>query len=190
MSAEWTDEALLDRIAHGDQAAVGELYDRYQRVVYGMAARITGDRMLAEDVVQEAFLAIWRSAPSFVKERASARPWILTIAHRRAVDIRRRRRLTTQLPDQELQTPAQLISPDVWPQVDQQLDADAIRTALASLPAAQREAIELAYFGGLSQHEIAQRTAAPLGTVKSRVRLGLTGLRRNLEWAGATRRVM
>jgi len=176
-----TDEALLERIARGEQRAIGELYDRYQGLIYGMATRITGDRTLAQDVVQDTFLGIWRNAPSYARERASGRTWILSVAHHRAVDVVRRRRPHSQLPDPELPPPAALVSPDVWPEVARNLDATVVRRALSKLPAAQREAVELAYFGGLTQHEIARRTDAPLGTVKSRVRLGLVALRRTLE---------
>jgi RNA polymerase sigma-70 factor, ECF subfamily len=178
-----SDEALLEKVAAGDQAAIGELYDRYQRLAFGMATRITGDRGLAQDVVQETFLGIWRNAGRFASDRASARTWILSICHHRAVDVVRRRRPATQLPDPALPPPKALVSPDVWPEVARGLDARMVRTALDTLPEAQREAIELAYFGGLTQHEIAQRIKAPLGTVKSRVRLGLVSLRRQLEGA-------
>ncbi len=176
-----TDEALLERIARGEQGAIGELYDRYQGLIYGMATRITGDRTLAQDVVQDTFLGIWRNAPSYASERASGRTWILSVAHHRAVDVVRRRRPHSQLPDPELPPPAALVSPDVWPEVARNLDAKVVRRALSKLPDAQREAVELAYFGGLTQHEIARRTDAPLGTVKSRVRLGLGALRRTLQ---------
>jgi RNA polymerase sigma-70 factor (ECF subfamily) len=176
-----TDEALLERSAQGDQGAIGELYDRYQGMVYGMATRITGDRTLAEDVVQETFVGIWRNAGRYSAELASPRTWILSIAHHRAVDAVRRRRPASQLPDPELPPPDALVSPDIWPEVSRGIDAGTVRTALAGLPASQREAIEMVYFAGLTQHEIAQRTETPLGTVKSRVRLGLVGLRRNLE---------
>ncbi len=176
-----TDEALIAAIARGDQRAIADLYDRYQGLMYGMATRITGDRTLAQDVVQEAFLGIWRNAARYASDRASARTWVLSIAHHRAVDAVRRRRPTVELPNAELPPPASLTAPDVWPEVAQHLDADTVQQALGGLPAAQREAIELAYFAGLTQQEIAHRTEIPLGTVKSRVRLGLVGLRRTLE---------
>jgi RNA polymerase sigma-70 factor (ECF subfamily) len=177
---EASDEVLLAWVAAGQQAAVAQLYDRYQGSLYGMATRITGDRALAEDVVQDAFLGIWRNASRFRPERASARTWILAITHHRAVDAVRRRRPASELPDPDVAPPRALIAPDVWPEVALRLEGDAVRTALAALPAPQREAIELAYFSGLTQHEIAARTDAPLGTVKSRVRLGLIQLRRSL----------
>lgn len=174
------DESLLTQIADGKQDALSKLYDRYQGLMYGMATRITGDSALAQDVVQEAFLGIWRNAARYTSSRASPRTWILSITHHRAVDVLRRRRPTTGIPDSETIQPSALVGPDVWPEVSARLDADTVRSALAVLPDGQRQAIELAYFGGLTQQEIAVRTAAPLGTVKSRVRLGLLQMRRTL----------
>jgi RNA polymerase sigma-70 factor, ECF subfamily len=179
-----TDEALLEWVAAGEQSALSELYDRYQGLMYGMATRITGDPTQAQDVVQDAFVGVWRNASRYTSSRASARTWILSIAHHRAVDAIRRRRPSTELPEADAVPPPALISPDVWPEVSQRLDGEAVRNALSHLPAAQREAIELAYFSGLTQQEIAARTESPLGTVKSRVRLGLLQLRRVLEGNG------
>jgi RNA polymerase sigma factor (sigma-70 family) len=176
-----SDEALLERAGRGDQGAIAVLYDRYRGLMYGLASRITGDQSLAQDVVQDAFVGIWRNASRYSSARASGKTWILSITHHRAVDAVRRRRPTSELPDPELPPPAQLVSPDVWPEVSGRLDGDTVRAALGSLSAVQREAIELAYFGGLTQEEIAARTGAPLGTVKSRVRLGLLQLRATLD---------
>lgn len=176
-----TDEVLLERVAAGEQAALSELYDRYQGLMYGMATRITGDPTQAQDVVQDAFVGVWRNAGRYTSTRASARTWMLSIVHHRAVDAIRRRRPTTELPETDAFLPPALMAPDVWPEVSQRLDGDAVRVALDQLPAAQREAIKLAYFGGLTQQEIAARTEAPLGTVKSRVRLGLLQMRRVLD---------
>jgi RNA polymerase sigma-70 factor, ECF subfamily len=178
---EPTDEVLLQRAADGDQGAIAVLYDRYRGVMYGLATRITGDQTLAQDVIQDAFVGIWRNAARFESARASARTWILSITHHRAVDAVRRRRATVELPDAELPPPVQLTAPDVWGDVAQRLDGDSVRAALLTLSPVQREAIELAYFGGLTQQEIAIRTGAPLGTVKSRVRLGLLQLRAALD---------
>jgi RNA polymerase sigma-70 factor, ECF subfamily len=183
-SAEVTDEALLEWVASGEQGALAQLYDRYQGLMYGMATRITGDAMLAQDVVQDAFLGIWRNAARYISSRASARTWILSITHHRAVDALRRRRPTTEISEPDT-SPAQLVLPDVWPEVSRRLDAEAVRTALEGLPDNQRQAIELAYFSGLTQQEIADRTEAPLGTVKIRGRLGLLELRRTLLNNGA-----
>jgi len=106
--------------------------------------------------------------------------WLLSIVHHRAVDAVRRRRPTTELPEREDVPPAALTLPDIWPEVAGNLDRAAIAAALATLSDVQREAIELAYWGGLTQQEIAEQTGTPLGTVKSRVRLGLLALRRTL----------
>ena len=176
-----SDEELIGRLAAtADEAALSDLYDRYQAMMYGLAMRITGDAALAQDAVQEAFVGVWRNAGRYSAGRASVRTWIMSITHHRSIDVVRRRRPTTTLPDTETVDEA-LRSPDVWPAVNRSLDADAVRTAIAGLPDIQRQAIELAYFEGLTQVEIADRTGAPLGTVKSRVRLGLQTMRRALE---------
>lgn len=160
--------------------ALSELYDRYQALMYGLAIRITNDLGLAQDAVQEAFLGIWRNAGRYSTVRASVRTWMLSIAHHRAIDLVRRRRATTTLPEGEVAMAA-LTVPDVWPEVARAVDADAVRLAMSVLSEAQRQAIELAYFDGLTQVEIADRTGSPLGTIKSRVRLGLLTMRRQLE---------
>jgi RNA polymerase sigma-70 factor (ECF subfamily) len=121
---------------------------------------------------------VWRNVARYAEGRGSVRTWFLAIVHHRAIDAIRRRRPAAALPDPEAgPSPAALRLPDVWSEVAGRLDAAAVRRALADLTDVQREALELAYFGGLTQHEIAERTGAPLGTVKSRVRLGLLALR-------------
>jgi RNA polymerase sigma-70 factor (ECF subfamily) len=185
-----SDEALIDRVASADHAAISELYDRYQALMYGLATRITRDSALAEDVVQEAFVGIWRNAAIYSTSRATVRTWVLSITHHRAVDAVRRRRPTATLPEGDQPATQSLAVPDIWPEVARHLDAEAIRAAMAGLPDRQREAIELAYFGGLTQQEIAERTESPLGTVKSRVRLGLLQLRRLMEEQGSLERPM
>ena len=172
-----TDEQLMARIAALDASAIEALYDRYGSMAFGLATRITGDAALAEDVVQDAFLGVWRSADRYVDSRATAKTWVLSIVHHRAIDAVRRRRPTVELPDPEVPPPRALVVDDAWQEVLGRLDRAAIGTALATLSVVQREAIELAYFGGLTQAEIAERTRTPLGTVKSRVRLGLLSLR-------------
>jgi RNA polymerase sigma-70 factor (ECF subfamily) len=174
------DRRILARIADGELNALEALYDRYRTVAYSIALRVTGDATLAEDVLQEAFLGAWRHAGRYAEVRGSVKTWLLAIVHHRAVDAVRRRRPTTALPETEDVAPPALTLPDVWGEVSADLDADTVRGALAILPEAQREAIELAYFGGLTQQEIAERTGAPLGTVKGRMRLGLLAMRRYL----------
>ena len=176
-----SDEALIERLAAtADEAALSDLYDRYQAMMYGLAMRITGDAALAQDAVQEAFVGVWRNAGRYSAGKASVRTWIMSITHHRAIDVVRRRKPTTTLPDTETADEA-LRAPDIWPEVSRGIDADAVRVAIDGLPDIQRQAIELAYFEGLTQVEIAERTGAPLGTVKSRVRLGLQTMRRSLE---------
>jgi RNA polymerase sigma-70 factor (ECF subfamily) len=180
------DRAALARVAAGELEALEILYDRYRAMAYAIALRITGDRTAAEDVLQEAFLGAWRHAERYVDGRGSVKTWLLSIVHHRAIDAVRRRRPTSELPEPEAPgaPPAALVLPDVFAEVAGRLDADAVRRALATLPDLQREAIELAYFGGLSQSEVATRTGAPLGTVKSRMRLGLLSMRRLLTGEG------
>jgi RNA polymerase sigma-70 factor (ECF subfamily) len=177
-----SDEDLLAGLAAGRLEALDALYERYKTMAYGIARRITGDDVLAEDVVQDAFLGAWRSANRYVAGRGSVKTWLLSIVHHRAIDAVRRRRPTSELPAEEegRGTPAALTLPDVWGEVSGRLDRVQVATALAVLPDAQREALELAYWAGLSQTEIAERLGVPLGTVKSRVRLALVALRREL----------
>jgi len=180
--SEPSDEALLAGLAAGRLEDLDALYDRYKTMAYGIARRITADDVLAEDVVQDAFLGAWRSADRYVAGKGSVRTWLLSIVHHRAIDAIRRRRPASELPAEEegARTPASLTVPDVWGEVSGRLDRETVATALAVLPEAQREAIELAYFSGLTQAEIAARTGVPLGTVKGRVRLALVTLRREL----------
>jgi RNA polymerase sigma factor (sigma-70 family) len=178
--ADDADRACLMRIAAGELHALDELYERYKTMAYSIAYRITNDATLAEDVVQDAFLGAWRNAERYVAGKGSVKTWLLSIVHHRAIDAIRRRKPTTELPDVELVPPPQFQVPDVWAEVSADLDADEVRRALATLSDVQREAIELAYFGGLTQQEVAERTGTPLGTVKSRMRLGLLAMRRAL----------
>ena len=178
--ADDADRAVLVLVTDGQLDALQELYDRYRTMAYSIALRITTDPSLAEDVVQDAFLGVWRNASRYVEGRGSVKTWLLSIVHHRAVDAVRRRRPTSSLPEREDTPPPALTLPDIWSEVAAGLDRDEIAGAMATLTDVQREAIELAYWGGLTQQEIAARTGTPLGTVKSRVRLGLLALRRAL----------
>jgi RNA polymerase sigma-70 factor (ECF subfamily) len=178
------DRAVLALVTAGQLDALQELYDRYRTMAYSIALRITSDPSLAEDVVQDAFLGVWRNASRYVEGRGSVKTWLLSIVHHRAVDAVRRRRPTTELPEREDVPPPALQLPDLWDDVAAGLDRAAIARALTTLSDVQREAIELAYWGGLTQQEIAERTGTPLGTVKSRVRLGLLALRGALAGEG------
>ena len=175
------DRRLMELLAAGDAEALDGLFERYGAMAYSVALRITGEPAAAEDVVQDAFLGVWRNADRFIGSKGLARTWLLSIVHHRAIDAIRRRRPASELPDPEATTPDSLTLPDVWGEVARGLDRTAIRAALQTISPIQREAIELAFFSGLTQVEVAARTGAPLGTVKSRMRLGLLGLRRALE---------
>jgi RNA polymerase sigma-70 factor (ECF subfamily) len=178
--ADDADRAVLQLVADGQLDSLQELYDRYKTMAYSIALRITADASLAEDVVQDAFLGVWRNAGRYVEGRGSVKTWMLSIVHHRAVDAVRRRRPTSELLEREDVPPPGLQLPDIWPDVAAGLDREAIAVAMTTLSDVQRQAIELAYWGGLTQQEIAERTGTPLGTVKSRVRLGLLALRRAL----------
>jgi len=177
----------MDRLAGGDLGALDLLYEQYGAMAFSIAYRITRDRSAAEDVVQDAFLGAWRNAGRYAGARGSVRTWLLSIVHHRAIDAIRRRRPTVELPDPEATLPDSLTLPDAWGEVELHLDREAVQVALTSISEVQREAIELAYFGGLSQTEIAERTGVPLGTVKGRLRLGLQGLRAALLPEGMSR---
>jgi RNA polymerase sigma-70 factor (ECF subfamily) len=176
-----SDEALLALASRSDDAALGELYDRYGRVAYGLALRILRDRALAEDAVQEAFLAVWRSAGTFLAEQGKPSTWILTLVHRRAVDlVRREERRRAEPFDALAQPTGEATDEEAWLRAQRQV----VQEALRKLPAEQREALELAYYGGFTQSELAERLGQPLGTIKSRMFAGLKRLRELLAEAG------
>ena len=171
---EPTDEQVLEAVGRGDDDALGELYDRFGRLAFRLAFRILRDRALAEDAVQEAFLAVWRSADAYKRERAKPSTWILTVVHRRAVDIVRREQSRRSEPLDVAPEPS------VGPADEDAVLRDrraAVQAALTELPGEQRQALELAYYGGLTQSELAERLGVPLGTVKSRMFAGLGRLR-------------
>jgi RNA polymerase sigma-70 factor (ECF subfamily) len=169
---EPSSEQLLDLVADGDVDAFERLYEQFARPVYSLCVRILGDRGRAEDAAQETFAAIWRSASTFQPDRGHAAGWIFAIARHAATDSARRRipQPSDQLPDR----------PDTGPLPDEQVVADhdafRIHAALETLPASERDVLQLAYFEGLSQSEIADRRSMPLGTVKTRTRSGLRRL--------------
>jgi RNA polymerase sigma factor (sigma-70 family) len=171
---ELSDEGLLGAIAAGDEDALGALYDRYGRTAYGVALRVLRDQALAEDAVQEAFLAIWRSAERYRLERAKPSTWVLTLVHRRAVDLVRREDRRRADP---LDEPPEATGEDIPAEAHLRERRVAVQAALRELPDDQRQALELAYYGGYTQSELAQRLGVPLGTVKSRMFAGLSRLR-------------
>ena len=171
----------MRQVAAGEIGGLETLYDRYHSMAYALALRITTETGLAEDVVQDSFLGVWRNASRYAEDKGSVRGWLLAIVRHRAIDAMRRQRASVAIGDGTDETvPAALTLPDIWPEVAGRLDAEQIRRAMTALPPAQRDVLELAYFDGLTQREIAERTHAPLGTVKSRIRLGLASLRDQL----------
>jgi RNA polymerase sigma-70 factor, ECF subfamily len=165
-------EALLRRTADGDRAALGQLYDRFASLANGLALRILRDVAEAEDVVQEVFLQVWRQADRFDAARGTPEAWICTIARSRALDRLRRRAAR-----KEDAGPVEPF-PAAEPATD---DALAVRTAVAGLSEDQRRAVELAYYEGLTQTEIARRLGEPLGTIKTRIRTAMMRLREALQ---------
>lgn len=185
--AELTDQELIERIARRDQAAMAQLYDRYARSVYGLALHVLHDERAAEDVVQDAFLTVWRLPERYDPGRGAFGPWILRVARNRAIDLLRRgahERVSTG--DDEGTSFAERIvdpAPDPSEQVWTEAMADQVRAAVATLQPAQRQVIELAYFRGMTQSEMAKHLGVPLGTIKTRVRTALRRLSEMLEEA-------
>ena len=176
--AHLSDEALVALVARGQDDALAELYDRVGRIAYGIALRIVRDARLAEDAVQDGFLGVWRSAASFNPDRAKASTWIITLVHRRAVDlVRREQRRRADPLDEIVQETVADESGSAEEQAWLGFERERVQKALASLPDQQREALELAYYGGYSQTEIAERLGVALGTIKSRMFAGLSRLR-------------
>jgi RNA polymerase sigma-70 factor (ECF subfamily) len=177
------DLELVRRVAAGDRGAVDDLYERFRRPAFALARRVLGDDVLAEDVLQEVFLGIWRDPSGFDGSRGSVASWLLAMVHHKAVDaVRReeshRRRRARAEEDLALTAPTQ--TTDVEDAAWQRLVADRVRAALRALPAPQREALTLAYYGGYTQREVAALTDTPLGTVKTRMLAGMRRLKDTL----------
>ena len=180
------DAALLERIARRDPEGVSLLYDRYSGIAFALAYRLLHDRSAAEDVVQEAFLNVWRRACMYDEKRGTVRTWLLTIVHHQTIDrlrgIRSRGGTTADIDAM----PSLAGGEDTTTRVMAGIDREQVRAALATLPPDQQEVIVLAYFGGLIHTEIAACAALPLGTVKGRMRLALAKLRAALQqWEAA-----
>jgi RNA polymerase sigma-70 factor (ECF subfamily) len=177
------DAELLRRVRGGDRGAVEEFYDRFRRPAFGLARRILADDTLAEDVLQDVFVTVWRDPGAYDGTRGSVSSWLLAMVHHKAVDaVRReeshRRRQSRAEDDHALSVPTQArdVEDDAWTRVV----SDRVRLALQVLPELQREALTLAYYGGYTQREVAALTGAPLGTVKSRMLAGMRRLREEL----------
>jgi RNA polymerase sigma-70 factor, ECF subfamily len=181
LPTDLADEELMRRVAEGDTAAFSVIYDRHSTVAYSLAYRIAGRRSAADDVVQEAFLSLWKAAGRYEEGRGSVRSFVLGIVHNRAIDGLRRatvhdsRRASDEGIEERFEarerTEAEVARRDV---------AAGLRSAMEGLPEDQRKVIDLAYFGGFTHSEIAEMLGAPLGTVKGRMRLGLEKLRTTL----------
>ncbi len=180
-----SDEDLVARLRERDTGAFGLLYDRYSRIAFGLAYRMLGEPSAAEDVVQEAFLALWRQVATFRAERSAVRTWLLSIVHHRAID-RTRRVANREVSDTMLENSPERAdeSVNVEHEVRASQEALQVREAMRALPPDQRRAIELAYFGGHSHTEIARMLNIPVGTVKGRLRIGLQKMKVVLDQAG------
>jgi RNA polymerase sigma-70 factor, ECF subfamily len=168
---------LLLRVASGDQAAFARLYDMLSPRAFGLILRVLVDRSQSEEVLQEVFLEIWQSAARFAPNKGQGRSWVLTIAHRRAVDRVRSAQASTDRDVRAGFRDMDVAHDGVAEEVELRIEGQRVSEALATLPDPQREAITLAYFGGYSQSEIAALVGAPLGTIKTRMRDGLSRLR-------------
>lgn len=175
-----SDDVLMASIRQRDMRSLEEFYDRHRVIAYSLAMRVLGDASDAEDVVQEAFVNVWRSASTYDVGRSSPRSWLLSVVHHRAIDKLRGRqsRIRPVELEEGLGVPGEH---DVWNEVSQELTGEDVRKALQQLPAEQRETIELAYFKGYTHSQIAQLMHVPLGTVKGRMRMGLHKLKSLLE---------
>jgi RNA polymerase sigma-70 factor (ECF subfamily) len=171
-----SDEELILAFQQKDLQALEEFFERHQRIALAVAYQVLQDRETVEDVLQEAFLAVWRQADTYQPEKGKARSWFLSIVRHRAIDVTRGRSFAKQRISLD-QINFEPRYPDVWQQVDAKLDREQVRQAVEALPAEQKEAVMLAYFGGLTHPEIAERTGVPLGTVKGRLRLAMQKLR-------------
>ncbi len=178
---ERSDDALIADLAAQDLGGLATLYDRYGRLAYALAYRILGEPEAAEDAVHDAFLLAWRGAGSYKRERGTVRGWLLSIVHHRSVDVLRRKTAFRPAPLEAAEH--QPADSDTAEEATRNVEQQGVRRVLETLPAAQRRTIELAYFGGYTQVELAALMGVPLGTVKGRMRIGLQKMRRALEHA-------
>lgn len=184
---EQSDEALILAIAGGAVWAMEPLYQRYSRLLYSMAYRMVSDHQIAEDLIQEAFLSVWRRAISYSPQSGAVRSWLISIVHHRTIDYLRsvrRRSVMKEATWEEVEQDDRAAVPDVWDEAWRSIQSSQVRAALMDIPTEQRMVIELAYFQGWTHTEIAEGCLIPLGTVKARMRLGLKHLKRGLEKMG------
>ena len=179
-SDELSDEALINAITEEAEWAMEPLYERYNRVLYSLAYRMVADHQVAEDLLQEAFLSVWRRASSYSPQSGAVRSWLLSIVHHRTIDYLRTVRRRAGLKEvawEEIEQDERIAFPDVWEEALRSVQSGQLRAALMNIPSEQRMVIELAYFQGWTHSEIAEGCEIPLGTVKARMRLGLSHLR-------------
>jgi RNA polymerase sigma-70 factor (ECF subfamily) len=171
-----TDNDLLHAVSRGDESALAAIYDRYRLILFGLVLRILNDRQEAEDILQETFVQIWRRAGDFDESRGRVFTWLVTIARSRALDRLRALSSRARVADEAAQLPRDEVG-DASTDALRSEQSTIVRRALAELPEEQRRTLLLAYFEGLTQTEIAERLGDPLGTVKTRMRLGLIKLK-------------
>lgn len=182
-----SDETLLSAIAGGATWALESLYQRYSRLLYSLAYRMVADHQVAEDLIQDSFLSIWRRAQSYSPQAGAARSWLISIVHHRTIDYLRtvrRRSVLKEVPMDNTEVDEQSAFPDVWDEAWRSVQSAQVRAALMQIPTEQRMVIELAYFQGWTHSEIAEGCQIPLGTVKARMRLGLQHMKRALKEMG------
>jgi RNA polymerase sigma-70 factor (ECF subfamily) len=175
--AQTLDSELLHAVARGDEAALASLYDRYRLILFGLILRILHSRPEAEDILQDVFIQVWKTAANFDESRGRPFTWLVTLARSRAIDRLRALGSRQRVADEAMQEAAPESVSDSEADALQSEQREVVRDALRELPSEQREALVLAYFEGLTQTEIAARLNAPLGTVKTRMRSGMIKLR-------------
>jgi RNA polymerase sigma-70 factor (ECF subfamily) len=168
-----SDTMLVSAIRSGDEQAMAQLYERYSAIVYSVALRVLGDTGVAEDILQEVFMRLWRSPDTFDATRGSLPGWLAVITRNRAIDSLRKRR-----PEADITDVVVSIEPDIVGAAESSRTLEKIRGTLGGMPLPQRAALEMAFFEGLSHTEIAEKTGEPLGTIKTRIRAGLLTLRK------------
>jgi RNA polymerase sigma-70 factor, ECF subfamily len=175
---ELADEDLMELVSDGEARAFEVVFDRHGGVAFSLAYRMCGQRTMAEDVVQEAFLSLWRTGARYDRTRGSVRSWVLSTVHNRAIDALRRGLVRDSHNVSDYQIEERIVAPErTEAEVSRRDEAHRVRSALQGLPPEQRQVIELAYFGGFSHTQIAEMLEMPVGTVKGRMRLGLMKLR-------------
>lgn len=184
---EIEDEMVIQAITHGAMWAMEMLYDRYYRMLYSFTFRMVADHQVAEDLLQESFMAVWKRSVTYSRQSGTVRSWLFSITHHRTIDYLRavkRRATISEVALDEADQDERTMQADAWDEVWRSVQSHQVREALMAIPAEQRIVIELAYFQGWTHTEIAAGCHLPLGTVKARMRLGLLHVKRALEQMG------